>query len=181
MYMRRMFWTLRLNEGRRIKEKLNSIPERAFLVLPPPLVISSVKSKRGNKSTNDCSPPSKGLQSFNGTTTTDTSISLKADANGDNFHGFAQIPNPSLVSFEIVSLPFSPLSNSPSPSQSYPFSLPVIPRGSHQLHETPLRHFVPGGVFTVTRAATGGGPGRERKKEEREPLTGDEREQEEES
>ena len=36
MYMRRMFWTLRLNEGRRIKEKLNSIPERAFLFLPPP-------------------------------------------------------------------------------------------------------------------------------------------------
>lgn len=44
-----------------------------------------------------------GLRNFEGTTVSDTTISLKPDANGDNFKGLVNIPNYSIVNFEIVS------------------------------------------------------------------------------
>ena len=47
--------------------------------------------------------PSLGLRSFNGTTVSQSRISLEADDDGNNFHGFVSIPNYSLVTFEIVS------------------------------------------------------------------------------
>jgi competence protein ComGC len=47
-----------------------------------------------------------GLNNFDGTSASEARISQQADANGDNFHGFASIPNPSLVTFEIGNVTF---------------------------------------------------------------------------
>ncbi|KAK3938059.1 hypothetical protein QBC46DRAFT_356137 [Diplogelasinospora grovesii] len=47
-----------------------------------------------------------GLRGFNGTTVTDSAISLTPDANGDNFKGFVTIPNYSIVTFEIGNASF---------------------------------------------------------------------------
>lgn len=47
-----------------------------------------------------------GLQNFDGSNVTDSTISLEADKNGDNFRGFVTIPNRSLVTFEIGNVTF---------------------------------------------------------------------------
>lgn len=44
-----------------------------------------------------------GLSNLNGTTVPESSISLTADAQGDNFFGTVTIPNRSLIGFEMVS------------------------------------------------------------------------------
>lgn len=45
-----------------------------------------------------------GLRLLQGTVVRDASISLRGDAQGNNFKGMVDIPNHSLVSFELVSL-----------------------------------------------------------------------------
>ncbi|KAF3769339.1 hypothetical protein M406DRAFT_321256 [Cryphonectria parasitica EP155] len=47
-----------------------------------------------------------GLSNFNGTTVPNSTVSLTADALGDNFHGTVIIPNRSLVTFEIGNTSF---------------------------------------------------------------------------
>ena len=47
----------------------------------------------------------QGLQNFKGTEVPYSTVSLDRDANGDNFHGNVTVPNRSVVSFEIVSIP----------------------------------------------------------------------------
>lgn len=44
-----------------------------------------------------------GVNQFKGLDVTDTSISLQPDEKGDNFHGWVNIPNPSILEVEIVS------------------------------------------------------------------------------
>lgn len=51
-----------------------------------------------------------GLRNFEGTTVSDTTISLTPDENGDNFKGLVNIPNHSIVNFEIVSICYIPCS-----------------------------------------------------------------------
>ncbi|KAF7550055.1 hypothetical protein G7Z17_g5970 [Cylindrodendrum hubeiense] len=46
----------------------------------------------------------KGVNQFKGIEVTDTSISLQPDKKGDNFHGWVNIPNPSILTVEIVSI-----------------------------------------------------------------------------
>lgn len=45
----------------------------------------------------------KGLNHFSGLTVTQSALSLTPDENGDNFVGFVDIPNPSVLTIEIVS------------------------------------------------------------------------------
>jgi hypothetical protein len=45
---------------------------------------------------------SSGLQNFAGLNVTQASISLTADANGDNFKGYVTVPNHSIVTLDIV-------------------------------------------------------------------------------
>lgn len=52
------------------------------------------------------------LASFNGTTVPSSRVSLTADAQGNNFFGNVTIPNRSLITFEIVSVPFALFSSS---------------------------------------------------------------------
>lgn len=50
-------------------------------------------------------PP--GLNSFKGLEVTDATVNLKPDSNGNNFVGFATIPNPSVLSLEIGNATFA--------------------------------------------------------------------------
>ncbi|KAH8733707.1 hypothetical protein BGZ61DRAFT_565787 [Ilyonectria robusta] len=50
----------------------------------------------------------KGVNQFKGLDVTDTSISLQPDEKGDNFHGWVNIPNPSILEVEIGTLSFIP-------------------------------------------------------------------------
>ncbi len=45
----------------------------------------------------------KGLNGFKGLEVTQSSITLAPDAQGDNFHGYLTVPNPSVLTLEIVS------------------------------------------------------------------------------
>jgi len=47
-----------------------------------------------------------GLQNFAGTNVTESTISLELDKNGNNFRGFATIPNRSIVTFDIGNVTF---------------------------------------------------------------------------
>ncbi|KAJ9137880.1 DUF3712 domain protein [Pleurostoma richardsiae] len=47
-----------------------------------------------------------GLSNFNGTTVPESTISLEADENGDNFKGTVTIPNRSLVTFDVGNASF---------------------------------------------------------------------------
>ncbi|KAH8893825.1 hypothetical protein GQ53DRAFT_745281 [Thozetella sp. PMI_491] len=68
-----------------------------------------------------------GLQSFNGTTVSETSISLQADDNGDNFHGFASIPNRSLVTFEIGNVSFNTFLEGEAVGPTYLDNVVLVP------------------------------------------------------
>jgi len=49
----------------------------------------------------------QGLQNFKGTHLPFSSVSLQPDENGDNFHGIVEIPNRSVVTFEIGNASFT--------------------------------------------------------------------------
>lgn len=49
----------------------------------------------------------KGINGFKGLNVTQAKINTTADARGDNFHGFADIPNPSVLTFEVGNATFA--------------------------------------------------------------------------
>lgn len=57
-----------------------------------------------------------GLNHLDGLNVTYNEVSLTADDRGDNFHGWVDIPNPSIFTIELVSLAISPQQPSRDPS-----------------------------------------------------------------
>jgi len=54
----------------------------------------------------------KGLNGFDGMNVTSSTVSITADSEGDNFHGFITIPNPSVLTVEIGNATFHNFFNS---------------------------------------------------------------------
>jgi len=52
-----------------------------------------------------------GLNGFKGLNVTQSSVSLEADAQGDNFHGYLTVPNPSVLTLDIGNATFTTLLN----------------------------------------------------------------------
>lgn len=65
-----------------------------------------VKGLRGTKVNFEKTVTLKGLNGFKGLEVTSAEIDVKADSRGDNFHGYVDIPNPSVLSLEIGNATF---------------------------------------------------------------------------